>query len=81
MKIVKQGKEYEVDSVAYCGAIANVNGTSITHTLMMACMTGLPYKEGDQSCTVFCDSDELWFPSFEEAYRFATEKQKDGMRL
>ena len=42
---------------------------------------------GDDLCyrgggyTVFCDSDEIFFKTFEEAYNFAMNEQKDTFRL
>ena len=68
------GKSYKIESVAYGNSIINVNGTSITDCskLRFGPQTGF---------TVFVDSDELYFPTFEEAYEFATTKQKDTFRI
>ena len=80
MKIVRDCKKYNVQSVAYEGAIVNVNGTSITDYGTLWATTGNPlYAQGGYS--VFVDGDELYFDTFEKAYEFATTKQKDTIRL
>ena len=56
----KDNVSYEVSSVAYGGEIVNVNGTSITDC-------GGCYG-------VFFEGDEVMFPTFAEAYAFATER-------
>lgn len=75
-KYVNGGKEYEVEGVELYGAIVNVNGTSITDLGLMGDLTGDPMYNGG-GYTVFCDSDELYFKTFEEAYDFAMNEQKD----
>lgn len=75
-KYVNDGKEYEVEGVELYGAIVNVNGTSITDLGLMGDLTGDPMYNGG-GYTVFCDSDEIYFKTFEEAYDFAMNEQKD----
>jgi len=73
-------KIYEVESVELFGAIINVNGTSITDFNQMYNLTNDEmYKGGGY--TVFCDSDELYFDTFEEAYNFAMNEQKDTFSI
>ena len=81
MKYRKEGKTYEVEEVNLGGGIVNVNGTSITDIERMHELTGddLCYRGGGY--TVFCDSDEIFFRTFEEAYNFAMNEQKDTFRL
>ena len=81
MKYRKDGKIYEVEEVVLGGAIINVNGTSITDIEKMREATGddLCYRGGGYS--VFCDSDELAFDTFDEAYNFAMTQQKDTFSL
>ena len=75
MKYKNNGKTYNVESVVYNGAIINVNGTSITdHSKNFVGVVGEGYS-------VFVDSDELGFDTFEEAYDFAMTKQKDTFRI
>lgn len=81
MTLKVKGKSYKVESTSYFGAVINVNGTSITDCDMMAVITDDENHTPDGSFTVFCDSDELWFPNFAEAYEFAMTKQKDTFRL
>lgn len=78
-RYVNAGKSYEVESTECMGAVVNVNGTSITDCSLMAELTGMPHS----SCgyTVFVDSDEVWFKTFEEAYDFAMNKQKGTFRI
>ena len=75
------GKEYEVEEVELYGAIINVNGTSITDFKKMEELTGDEMLYGSGGYTVFCDSDEIYFDTFEEAYNFAMNEQKDTFRL
>ena len=74
-------KKYKVESVAYDGMIINVNGTSITDCDLQAKMFGYSWRKPCGEFTVFCDGDELVFPSFEDAYDFAMNKQKDTFRI
>ncbi len=79
-RYINNGKEYQVEEVNLYGAIINVNGTSITDLGAMGDLTGDPmYKNGGY--TVFCDSDEIYFNTFEEAYNFAINEQKDTFRV
>lgn len=71
MLYTNNGKKYKVESVTYGGQCIQVNGTTITDCS----------KLGMEGYTVFVDSDELCFETFEEAYTFATTKQKDTFRL
>ena len=80
-KIIKNGKEYEVEEVNLYGAIINVNGTSITDFKKMEELTGDEMLYSGGGYTVFCDSDEIFFDTFEEAYNFAMNEQKDTFRL
>lgn len=80
-KIIKNGKEYEVEEVELYGAIINVNGTSITDFNKMCDLTGDEMLYGGGGYTVFCDSDELFFDTFDEAYNFATNEQKNTFRI
>jgi len=79
MTYTNNGKSYRVDSVSYRGAIVNVNGTSITDCATMAKAMHSRYAADGYS--VFVDGDELAFRTFDEAYAFATTKQKDTCRL
>lgn len=81
MKYKNCGKTYDVESVELNGAIINVNGTSITDCELMGKMTSNPFMKDMRCYTVFCDSDEICFDTFDEAYVFATTKQKDTFRL
>ncbi len=81
MTITKNNKKYRVESVAYGGAVTNVNGTSITDRDLFAELVGDKYHVADGSFSVFCDGDEISFPSFQEAYEFATTKQENTYRL
>jgi len=80
-KIIKNGKEYEVEEVNLYGAIINVNGTSITDFKKMEELTGDEMLYSGGGYTVFCDSDEIFFNTFDEAYNFAMNEQKDTFRL
>lgn len=79
-KYVNGGKEYEVEGVELYGAIVNVNGTSITDLGLMGDLTGDPMYNGG-GYTVFCDSDEIYFKTFEEAYDFAMNEQKGTLSV
>jgi hypothetical protein len=73
-------KIYEVESVELYGAIINVNGTSITDLGQMYNLTGDDmYKSGGY--TVFVNSDEVYYDTFEEAYDCAMNKQKNTFWL
>lgn len=74
MKYIRDEKQYEVESITYGGACIQVNGTTITDLAK----TGFSNSNG---FTVFCDSDEIGFDSFEQAYDFAMTKQKDTFRI
>ena len=79
-KYYKDGKEYNVEEVNLYGAIINVNGTSITDYSVMFDLTGdSMYK--NMGYSVFCDGDELAFDTFEDAYNFAMNKQKNTSRI
>ena len=74
------GKEYNVEEVNLYGAIINVNGTSITDLNRMYEITDDDmYASGGYS--VFCDSDEIYFDTFDKAYNFAMNEQKDTFSL
>jgi len=73
MKYTNNGKKYNVESVAFGGMIINVNGTSITNCSKLPEFPTTGYS-------VFVDSDEVCFDSFEKAYEFATTKQKNTSR-
>jgi len=77
MKYKNNGKTYDVEEVNLGGAVVNVNGTTITDYSKMSKLTGLQ----GTGYSVFCDSDEICFDTFDEAYVFATTKQKDTFRL
>lgn len=79
-KYVNNGKTYEVDEIIFSGEMVNVNGTTITDCGLMRKLTGDPFMPKD-CYTVFCDSDEIVFHTFEEAYNFAMNEQKDTFRL
>ena len=81
MKIKKEGKTYEVESVAYEGAIINVNGTSITDYDKMVRLMNHPYAHENGTYSVFVDGDELGFDNFAAAYEYATTKQKNTFRI
>ena len=70
---------FKVDGVEYGGAIVNVNGTSITDHKKMTELMHSPFHVSGYS--VFVEGDELMFDTFEEAYEFATTKQKDTCYL
>lgn len=78
MKYENNGKTYEVESIAYGGATINVNGTTITDYEKMKNILGFGSGSG---YSVFCDSDEVYFETFDEAYDFAVNKQKDTFRV
>lgn len=74
-------KNYEVEEVGLGGAMVNVNGTTITNCCLMDKLTGNAHPSEPNTFSVFCDSDEVVFHSFEDAYQFATTEQKDTFRL
>lgn len=80
MKYRNNGKTYDVEEVNLFGAIINVNGTSITDFKKMEELTGDKMYSG-MGYSVFCDSDEICFDTFEEAYDFAMNKQKNTFRI
>ncbi len=80
MKYRNNGKTYDVEEVNLAGAIINVNGTSITDYKTMEYITGDKMYSG-MGYSVFCDSDEICFDTFEEAYDFAMNKQKNTFRI
>lgn len=79
MTYKKNGKTYQVQEINFGGAIVNVNGTSITNMKLMAETMKSPYPTNGYS--VFVDSNELAFETFDQAYEFATTKQKDTYSL
>lgn len=80
-RYINNGKEYQVEEVNLYGAIINVNGTSITDLSAMYDLTGDKLLYAGGGYTVFCDHDEIYFDTFEEAYDFAMNKQKNTFRL
>jgi len=76
----KDGKLYNVEDVELYGAIINVNGTTITDYSVMEDVTGDEMYKG-MGYSVFCDSDEIMFDTFKDAYEFAMTKQKDTFSL
>ena len=80
-KYVNNGKTYDVEEVNLYGAIINVNGTSITDLGVMKDLTGDELLYGDGGYTVFCDSDEIYFDTFDRAYNFAMTEQKNTFSL
>ena len=81
MKYNNNGKTYDVEEVNLAGAIINVNGTSITDYKTMEYITGDKMYSGMVGYSVFCDSDEICFDTFEEAYDFAMTKQKNTFSI
>lgn len=79
MTYINSGKSYEVEGVELGGAIINVNGTSITDCTLMDKLTNNPYSVGGY--TVFVDSDEVCFDTFDEAYSYAMNEQKDTFSI
>ena len=80
MKYENHGKVYDVESVTYGGASIQVNGTTITnHLILNELLYGS--KPSYEHYSVFVDSDELYFDTFEEAHIFATTKQKDTFSI
>lgn len=79
MTYINSGKSYEVEGVELSGAIINVNGTSITDCALMDKLTNNPYPVGGY--TVFVDSDEVCFETFDEAYNYAMNEQKDTFSI
>lgn len=80
-KYINSGKEYEVEEVLLDGAIINVNGTSITDIERMKELTGDEMLYGGGGYTVFVNSDEVFYKTFEQAYDCAMNKQKDTFWL
>ena len=80
MKYFNSGKTYDVESTTCFEACIQVNGTTITDYEAMEEVTGNKMYRG-MGYSVFCDSDEICFETFEEAYQFAMTKQKDTFRL
>ncbi len=78
MKYVNNGKIYEVESITFWGCKIQVNGTTITDCKNFGEMIDMPSLTGYD---VFCDSDEIHFDTFDEAYEFAMTKQKNTFRL
>ncbi len=80
MIYTNHGKKYEVESVTYCGMCIQVNGTTITDIQKQNLMlTNKCLAQEDYS--VFVDSDEIIFDTFEEAYEFAMTEQKDTFSI
>ena len=67
-KVTYDGKDYDVDSTAYNGAIINAFGTSITDEKKQ----GL----GGNGYTVFDGGDEIYFDTFDEAYNYAKKNER-----
>lgn len=61
--------------------IVDVNGTSITDCDLQAEMFGYEWRKSNGDFSVFCNSDEIVFDSFEKAYNFAMNEQKDTFRI
>ena len=80
-KYINSGKEYEVEEVLLDGAIINVNGTSITDIERMKELTGDEILYSGGGYTVFVNSDEVFYKTFEQAYDCAMNKQKDTFWL
>ena len=80
MKYRNNGKFYDVEEVNLAGAIINVNGTSITDYKTMEYITGDKMYSG-MGYSVFCDSNEICFDTFEQAYDFAMNEQKNTFRI
>ena len=72
-------KNYKVESITNSGMSIQVNGTTITDVKVMEEV--LFNKLDGVGYTVFVDSDEVYFPTFDEAYTFAMTKQKDTFRI
>ena len=81
MRYRNNGKTYDVEDVELYGAIINVNGTSITDLNKMLELTGDEMLYGRDGYTVFVNSDELYYDTFEQAYDCAMNKQKDTFWL
>lgn len=79
MKYKNAGKIYNVDEVNYGGMLINVNGTTITDMEVQSRMLDTDF--GAAGYSVFCDGDEIFFPTFEDAYIFATTEQVNTGRL
>ena len=81
MKYTNNGKTYDVEDIELYGAIINVNGTSITDLNVMLELTGDEMLYGQGGYTVFVNSDEVYYDTFEQAYDCAMNKQKDTFWL
>ena len=80
MKYFKEGKTYEVEEVNMDGAFVNVNGTTITDYSILSEQIDDPFMMTD-GYTVFVNSDEVCYDTFEEAYNCAMNEQKDTFWL
>lgn len=78
-KYTNNGKTYEVESVTGDGAYIQVNGTTITDQEVSSNQLGMPFDI--DGYTVFVDGDEAYFSTFEKAYEFAMNRQKDTFSL
>lgn len=76
MKYCKDEKCYEVEEVVEDGLFVNVNGTTITDLTKQAHLFNLPPKK-DAGFSVFVGGDELYFKTFDAAFKYAMTKQKD----
>ncbi len=65
-QVTYNGKKYDVDSTAYNDAIINVFGTSITDEKKQGI--------GGNGYTVFDEGEEIYFKTFDEAYKYAKKK-------
>mgnify|MGYP007037127513 CR=1 FL=1 len=72
-------KEYKVESVTNYGMSIQVNGTTITDVKVMKEMLFNNYD--GVGYTVFVDSDEIYFDTFDKAYEFAMTKQKNTFSI
>ena len=69
-KVTYNGKDYDVDSTAYNGAVINAFGTSITDE------SKLGIGGSGNGYTVFEDGEEIWFKTFDEAYNHAKKNER-----
>lgn len=81
MNYKNNGKTYKVEDITCDGMCIEVNGTTITDIDLQAEIFGYTWHKPSGDFSVFCDSDEIVFPSFEKAYKFAMEEQKDTFRI
>ena len=81
MLYTNNGKTYKVESINLGGMCIDVNGTTITDIDKEAETFGYDWHKPSGEFSVFCDSDEIIFHSFEEAYEFAMTKQKNTFRI